>query len=108
MSRSWYRIDGVRSTGVLWLPAEESHPRRPSLPRPAAADEPGALEQPKRHFTKVSSCPLLGLEYFQEYLDRYSVKEQMRKGLQGLCLYNQGFRGCTILAACSTVSRQTS
>ena len=42
---SWYRIDEVRSTGVLWLPAEESHPRRPSLPRPAAADESGALNR---------------------------------------------------------------
>ena len=45
-----------------------------------AADEPAALEQPKRHFTKVSSLPLLGLKYFHECLDRYSAKEQTRKG----------------------------
>jgi hypothetical protein len=47
----------------------------------AAADESAALDQPGRHFTKVSSLPLLGLEYFHEYLDRYSKKEQMRRGL---------------------------
>ena len=34
------------------------------------------LSEPTRHFTKVSSLPLLGLEYFHEYLDRYSAKEQ--------------------------------
>ena len=28
--------------------------------------------------------PLLGLEYFHEYLDRYSTKEQMRRGLPDL------------------------
>jgi hypothetical protein len=28
--------------------------------------------------------PLLGLEYFHEYLDRYPAKEQMRKGLPDL------------------------
>ncbi len=55
--------------------------RRPSLPRPAAADEPGTIEQLRRHFTKVSSLPLLGLEYFHGYLDRYSAKGQMRRGL---------------------------
>ncbi len=57
----------------------------PSLPRPAATDEPGALDQPRRHLAKVSSCPLLGLEYFHGYLDRYSAKKQMRKGSRGLC-----------------------
>ncbi len=38
-----------------------------------------ALDQPRRHFTKVASLPLLGLEYFHEYLDRYLIKEQMRR-----------------------------
>ncbi len=38
-----------------------------------------ALDQPRRHFTKVASLPLLGLEYFHEYLDRYLLKEQMRR-----------------------------
>ena len=32
---------------------------------------------------KVSSLPLLGLEYFHEYLDRYSAREQMRRGFRG-------------------------
>ncbi len=73
-------------------------PRRPSLPRPAA-DEVRALDKPRRHFTKVSSLPLLGLEYFHEYLDRYSAKKIMRRG----------FRGCarSVLAANSLQPTQT-
>jgi hypothetical protein len=43
------------------------------------AGEPSALDQRRRHFTKVSSLPLLGLEYFHEYLARYPAKEQIRK-----------------------------
>jgi hypothetical protein len=49
---------------------------------PALRD--GTLDQPRKHFTKVSSLPLLGLEYLHEYLDRYSAKEQMRRGLPEL------------------------
>ncbi len=45
------------------------------------ADEPRTLDELRKHFTKVSSLPFLGLEYFHEYLDRYSAKEQMRRGL---------------------------
>ncbi len=43
-----------------------------------------ALDQTTKHFTKVSSFPLLGLEYFHQYLDRYSTKGQMRRGLPDL------------------------
>ena len=50
----------------------------------SAADEPGALDQPRKRFAKVSSLPLLGLEYFHGYLYKYSAKEQMRKRLQGV------------------------
>jgi len=50
-----------------------------------AADEPGALDQPRRHFTQISSLPLLGLEYFHDYLDRYPAKEQTLRSLRGLC-----------------------
>ena len=42
-----------------------------------------ALDQRRRHFTKVSSLPLLGLEYFHEHFARYSAKGQMRKGFGG-------------------------
>jgi len=35
--------------------------------RPAAKNEPGTLDQSRRHLAKVSSLPLLGLEYFHEY-----------------------------------------
>ncbi len=40
----------------------------------------------REHLAELSSLSLLGLEYFHEYLDRYSAKEQMRKGSKGLCL----------------------
>jgi len=55
-------------------------PRRPSLPRPAAADELGTVDQSRGHLAKVSSLPLLGLQYFHGYSDRYSAKEQVWKG----------------------------
>ncbi len=47
----------------------------------SVADESGALDYTTRHFTKVSSLPLLGLEYCHKHLDRYSTKGQMRKTL---------------------------
>jgi len=53
--------------------------------RPAAADESETLDSPKRHFTKASSGPLLGLEYFHEYSDRYLSKEQMWR-YKNLCI----------------------
>jgi len=56
----------------------------PRFAGPAAADEFDALDEPRRHFTKVSSLPLLGLEYFHEYFDRYSAKEQMRISVLGM------------------------
>ena len=62
-------------------PLARSFPRRSSLPRPAAADEADALNQSRKHFTKVSPLLLLDLEYFHKYLDRYFPKEQMPKGL---------------------------
>jgi len=58
-------------------------PRRPSLPRPVAADEFDALDETRRYCTNVSSLPLLALEYFHEYLDRYFTKEQMRRDFRG-------------------------
>ncbi len=63
-----------------------SKTRRPStqgnnlrITDPAAADEPRTLAQLGRYITKVFPLPLLGLEYFHEYLERYSAKGQMRK-----------------------------
>ncbi len=60
--RDFYAYQDI--SDCLSLPKE----RRPSLPGPAAADEPGTLDELRNHFTKVSSLPLLGLEYFHEYL----------------------------------------
>ena len=51
---------------------EKDDPRKEDPRTPAAADEPGALEQPRRHFTKVSVSPtILVLVNPRRYTDRH-------------------------------------
>ncbi len=64
------------------------------------AGEPSTLDQPPRHFTKVASLPLLGLENFHQYLDRYPAKEQTRRDFPDTITCPSAFQpGCVAAGA---------